>query len=523
MPFAPSITLDRCTFAWPDGALVLDSASARFGRGTTGLVGRNGAGKSTLVRLVVGDLAPASGSIATSGPVDHLPQRLRTGPDDTVADLLGVRARLRALRAILDGDPDPAHFDALGDEWEVESRAAAALRDVGLAEDDLDRPVATLSGGQAVLVAISGVRLRGRPVAILDEPTNSLDGRARGILLDLVDGWRGALVVVSHDRELLEHVDEVAELRDGRITVTGGAFPEHEERVAGEQAAAERRIRAAEHAHRAERRQRIEAETTIARRAKAGARASGSMPRMAANERRKHAEATAGRLHRAHADAERQAADAVAEAESHLREDAPLRLDLPGPGLPASRRVAEITVRGRARVLRGPERIAITGANGVGKSTLLAQLVGAPDAREHPLPDTRAVALTDRIAYLPQGRDGLDDDRTVLENVRRAAPDVPPRDLRNRLARFLIRGDAVDRPAASLSGGKRFRVALAGLLLADPPPQLLVLDEPTNDLDMAGIDRLVEALRAHRGALVIVSHDRTVLDRLDLDERIELE
>ena len=238
MPTAPSITLDRCSFSWPDGDVVLDSATAAFGRGTTGLVGRNGAGKSTLVRLVVGDLVPASGSVATSGPVDHLPQRLRTGPDDTVADLLGVRGRIRALRAILDGDPDPAHFAALGDEWDVEARAASALRDVGLAEDDLDRPVATISGGQAVLVAISGVRLRGRPVAILDEPTNSLDGRARGILLDLVDGWRGALVVVSHDRELLEHVDEVAELRDGRITVTGGTYRAHEERVAGERAVA---------------------------------------------------------------------------------------------------------------------------------------------------------------------------------------------------------------------------------------------------------------------------------------------
>ncbi|MGJ1427401.1 ATP-binding cassette domain-containing protein [Clavibacter sepedonicus] len=327
---------------------------------------------------------------------------------------------------------------------------------------------------------------------------------------------------MSHDRELLEHVDEVAELRDGRISVTGGTYRAHEERVAGERAAAERRIRAAEQAHRAERRQRIEAETSIARRAKAGARAGESMPRMAANERRKHAEATAGRLHRAHGDAERQAEDAVADAESQLRADAPLRLDLADPALPASRRVAEITVRGRTRVVRGPERIAVTGANGVGKTTLLAQLVGVPDTRQYPLPGTRAEALTDRVAYLPQARDGLHDGLTVLENVRRAAPDVPPRELRNRLARFLIRGDAVDRAAATLSGGERFRVALAGLLLADPPPQLLVLDEPTNDLDMASADRLVEALRAYRGALVVVSHDGSLLDRLDLDERIEL-
>ncbi|WIB60667.1 ABC-F family ATP-binding cassette domain-containing protein [Curtobacterium sp. MCLR17_007] len=521
MPTSPSVVLHDLSFTWPDGAVALDHLTTAFGSGRTGLVGRNGAGKSTLVRLVTGRLQPTTGTVTTSGPVDLLPQRLDTGPDDTVADLLGVGPQLRALHAILGGDADPAHFDALGDAWDVEERAALAVADLGIGSD-LGRPVATLSGGQAVLVAVAGIRLRGLPIAFLDEPTNNLDRRARAMLLDVVDAWRGTLVVVSHDRELLEHVDEVAELRAGAMTVFGGTFSAFEEHLAVQQAAVEREVRVAAQRHRAEKRQRIEAETTIARRAKAGEKAGRSMPAMFRNEMRKRAEETAGRLRTGHADDEASALATKREAELRLRDDESIHVELPDPRVPASRRIATITVRGRQSIVQGPERIAVGGDNGVGKTTLLEQLVGDPGAREHPLPDTGAVAHVEHIAYLPQRKDSLDDAATVLENVRRRAPDVSTGELRNRLARFLVRGDTVDRPAGALSGGERFRVALAGLVLADPPPQLLVLDEPTNDLDLTSVDQLVDALGAYRGALVVVSHDDTFLERLGLDERIEL-
>lgn len=523
MPATPSVVLDDLTFTWPDGSVALDHLTTAFGRGRTGLVGRNGAGKSTLIRLATGRLHPTSGSIRTSGPVDHLPQRLHARPGDTVADLLGVRATLTALRAVLGGDASPEHFDAIGDDWHVEERAAAALAGVpGLGGADLDRPVGTLSGGQAVLTAVAGIRLRGRPIALLDEPTNNLDRRARAALLDLVDGWNGTLVVVSHDRELLEHVDETVELRSGSATVFGGTFSAYEEHLAVQQAAVEREVRVAEQRHRAEQRQRIEAETKIARRARAGREAARSMPKILANEQRKQAEQTAGRLRAAHGSAEAQARSAVQEAELRLRDDESLHVTLPDPRVPASRRIATITVRGRDTVVQGPERLAVTGDNGVGKTTLLEHIVRSPEARDHPLPETTAVPHVDRIGYLAQRRDGLDDDASVLANVRRDAQHVPDAELRNRLARLLVRGDTVDRPVRSLSGGERFRVALASLVLADPPPQLLVLDEPTNDLDLTSVDQLVDALRAFRGALVVVSHDETFLERLDLTGRIEL-
>ncbi|PZE91787.1 ABC-F family ATP-binding cassette domain-containing protein [Curtobacterium sp. MCBD17_008] len=549
MPISPSVVLHDVSFAWPDGTVALDRITAAFGRGRTGLVGRNGAGKSTLVRLVTGQLVPTAGSVETTGAVDHLPQRLagaaphlpsgadtavwssleaRPGPPRTVADLLGVGAQVTALRAVLAGEATPDDFEVVGDDWDVEDRAGAALAALDLCPRatlgaaDLDRPVGTLSGGQAVLVAVAGICLRARPIAFLDEPTNNLDRRARAALLALIDDWRGTLVVVSHDRELLEHVDEVVELRDGALTVFGGTFSAYEEHLAVQQAAVEREVRVAEQRYRAEKRQRIEAETSIARRAKAGAASATSIPRILANERRKQAEATAGRLRSGHASAEAVASATVREAGRRVRQDETLHVELPDPGVAASRRIATITVRGRDAVVQGPERLALVGDNGVGKTTLLEQLVGLPTAREHPLPDTGAVAHTDRVGYLPQQKDTLDEDATVLENVRRAALAVPVPELRNRLARLLVRGDTVDRPAGSLSGGERFRVALAGLVLADPPPHLLVLDEPTNDLDLSSVDQLVAALRSFRGALVVVSHDERFLGGLGLTSRIEL-
>ncbi|MGN8048436.1 ABC-F family ATP-binding cassette domain-containing protein [Curtobacterium sp. 22159] len=523
MPISPSVVLNDVSFTWPDGTVALSHLTTAFGRGRTGLVGRNGAGKSTLVRLVTGRLHPTSGTITTSGPVDHLPQRLQSGNDDTVADLLGIRPTLTALRAILGGDATPEHFDAVGDDWDLEERAAAALDGIGLGiGGDLERPAGTLSGGQAVLVAVAGIRLRGLPIAVLDEPTNNLDRRGRALLVEMIDDWRGTLVVVSHDRELLEHVDEVAELRAGSMTVFGGTYSAFEEHLAVQQAAVEREVRVAEQRYRTEKRQRIEAETKIARRAKAGEKAARSMPKILANEARKKAQETAGRLRAGYADDEAAALDTKREAQLRLRDDESIHVTLPDPQVPASRQIATVTVRDRETIVQGPERIAVTGDNGVGKTTLLEQLVEAASARAHPLPGTGAVPHVDRIGYLPQRKDSLDDQASVLDNVRRAAPHVAPAEVRNRLARFLVRGDTVDRPAGSLSGGERFRVALATLVLADPPPQLLVLDEPTNDLDLTSVDQLVDALRAYRGALVVVSHDETFLDRLDLTVRIEL-
>jgi len=238
------------------------------------------------------------------------------------------------------------------------------------------------------------------------------------------------------------------------------------------------------------------------------------------NQRKSEAQVSAGKL-RTELDGKVQAAqNALHAVSSRVRADATIRVDLPDPNVPAARRIAELHGTGRSFMVQGPERVALTGPNGVGKTTLLETLVHPQATRTG-----RATAIrhTDRIGYLPQLLDGLDDDASVLDNMRAVAPGTPPGQVRNKLARFLIRGDAVDRAVRTLSGGERFRVALARLLLADPPPQLLILDEPTNNLDTQTVDQLVGALRGYRGALLVVSHDDAFLDRLDLTTRLALD
>ena len=517
-----SITLTDVGLEWPDGSTALRGITGTFGAGRTGLIGTNGSGKSTLLRLIAGELAPTSGRVGVSGEVDYLPQTLNLSVGTTVADLLGIAGKVAALRAIERGDVAERHFEMLGDDWDIETRADEALREIGLGAADLDRGVSEVSGGEAMLIALAGIRLRRAPVTLLDEPTNNLDRDARARLAGMVRSWPGALVVVSHDTALLELMDETAELYDGRLSFFGGPYSAWRAHLEQEQSAAAQAARTAEQVVRTEKRQRIEAETKIARRERAGlkARERNVAPKIVMNQWASDSQVSSGKMRSSFDDKVRTAKAALDEAEARVRDDSHIHIDLPDPDVAAGRRIAELRGTGRTHVIQGPERVAIVGPNGVGKTTLLESLLAGREPE-----DGRAggVLLTERVGYLPQRLDGLDDAASVLDNVRAVAPDVPPGTVRNRLARFLLRGATVERPVGSLSGGERFRVALARLLLADPPPQLLILDEPTNNLDLTSVDQLVDALRAYRGALVVVSHDDAFLARLEIAVTLELD
>jgi len=489
---APAIVCSALSFAWPDGDRVLSGLDVAFGAGRTGLIGANGSGKSTLLRLIAGELRPTAGTVRVAGPVGYLAQTVALHADRTVADLLGVAAQRRALRAVEAGGPSA--IADVGDAWDIEERAAAALARFGL-PTDLDRRSDTLSGGEAVLTGLTGLLVRRLPVTLLDEPTNNLDGRARALLYAAVEQWSGVLLVVSHDRELLERVDTTAELRAGAVRLFGGPLSAYEAQLAAEQDTAQRLVRVAEADVRRERRELAESRTKIARRVRYADtdHANKRKPKIVMNARKREAQVSAGKLRTGHEQRLDAARDELAAAEAQVRDDAAIRIDLPATAVPAGRTVATVD----DEVIRGPERIGLVGPNWSGKTTLLRRIVAQVP-----------------VGYLPQRLDVLDDAASVLDNVR--APGASPQQVRAGLARFLVSGAAVHRPTGTLSGGERFRVVLARLLLADPAPQLLLLDEPTNNLDLASVDRLVEALAAYRGALVVASHDLDFLGRIDV-------
>ncbi|MGW9020208.1 ABC-F family ATP-binding cassette domain-containing protein [Leucobacter chromiiresistens] len=543
MSASSAISLHRLSYTWPDGSPGLRDVTGTFPTGRTGLTGRNGSGKSTLLRMISGALAPSSGTISVGGQVAALPQLLTLHRERTVASLLGIDRTLAGLRAIEAGDVDPRHFDAVGDDWDIEARAAVALDRIGFSALDLDRSVATVSGGEAMLIAITGLRLRRAPITLLDEPTNNLDRAARARLGEFVDDWPGTLLVVSHDAELLERMEHTAELHEGALTVFGGPFSAWRAHQEAEQAAAQQAARAAQQALKVEKRQRIEAETKLARRERAGRQTQlgGGIPKILAGRRASSAQEAAGSLRTTLDDQVRAAQAAVDDADARVRRDERISIDLPDPAVPRGRRLIEFAGAEREIVVQGPERVALVGANGTGKSSLLERLLrsrgedgeapgagrpphgapGAPAAAQRP---TRRPGrlLTDRFGYLPQRLDGLDDAASAVENVRSVAPGATPGEIRNGLARLLLRGASADRPVGTLSGGERFRVSLARLLLADPPAQLLILDEPTSNLDLASVAQLTDALNAYRGAILVVSHDLAFLGGIGIETVIEI-
>jgi ATPase subunit of ABC transporter with duplicated ATPase domains len=512
MPSDSAITLTDVDYTWPDGTVALDRLGATLSTGRTGLVGANGSGKSTLLRLIAGELTPSGGRIVTRGDVAYLPQTLTLDTGLSIADVLGVGDKLAALRAIEAGVATERDFEIIGEDWDIAEHAAEALRVIGLGAADLDRTVGQISGGEAMLLAVTAARLGRAEITLLDEPTNNLDRDARGRLFDLIADWPGTLVVVSHDVALLNRMDNTAELHNHRLTSFGGPYHQWREHVDNEQAAAAQAVAAAEQTVRTQKRLRAEADTKLSRRNRKAQKdyANKRAPKIVMNNWASSAEVSAGKLRAGLDEKAAAAAEALHEAEARLRSDEHIRVDLPDPDVPASRRIAELPGARGPLVVMGPERIALVGRNGIGKTRLLDDLLAGSAGR----------LLTDRVGYLPQRIDSLDERASVLDNVAAAGGDAAL--VRTRLARFLLRGDSVHRPVATLSGGERFRVALARLLLADPPPQLILLDEPTNNLDLASVDQLVDAVSAYRGAVIVVSHDDEFLARLDLDRTLSM-
>ncbi|MFI9511351.1 ATP-binding cassette domain-containing protein [Nocardia sp. NPDC052566] len=516
-----NVSFSDLTFSWPDGTPVFEGLAAVFRPGHIGLVGSNGAGKSTLLRLVAGELTPARGIITVTGLLGYLRQDLGLAAGQRVDAVLGIADIRKALHRIESGAGDERDFELVGARWDVEERAIALLGGLGLhyladSAQQLDRRLDTLSGGETVLLGLVAQLLREPDVLLLDEPTNNLDRVARERLYDVVAEFSGTVLTVSHDRELLDRMDTIAELRQGDMRLFGGNFSAYERIIEAEQEAARAAVRDARSDVRKQSRELVEAHIKLDRRLRYGQKMWDSKrePKIVMAERKRQAQVSAGKLRNNHIEKVDKAKDQLQQAQEMLREDREIRVKLPDTRLYPGQDVIELEqVRlacGPEVTMRvtGPERIALTGRNGVGKTTLLHRI-----AAEHPKVPWR---------MLPQRLDIFDERRSVFENVASTAPHASAEQIRAQLARFLFRGAAADVEAAALSGGERLRAALAMLLLADPAPKLLLLDEPTNNLDLPSLDHLTQALAGFEGALIVVSHDPRFLDDIGVTRRLEL-
>jgi len=498
--------------------LLLDAAAFQVAPGDKiGLVGRNGAGKTTLARVLAGEAAPAAGSVRSSGSVGYLPQDTLVGDLDGLAldrvlSARGLDVLLADLRqAELDmADSVPARRDAavrrygqleerltvLGG-YAAESEAASLASSLGLPQHVLRQQLRTLSGGQRRRIELARILFGGSQTLLLDEPTNHLDADSVSWLRDHLKAYRGGVVVISHDTELLDAVvNKVFHLDADRCVLdiynlgwTG---------YLGQRETDARRRR----------RERVNAE-----------RQATSLQSQADKMRAKATKAKAA--HNMQRRAERLlagvSADRAAERVARIRFPVPAhcgRTPLTAHGLTKSYGSAEVFAGVDMAVDRGG-RVVVLGLNGAGKTTLLRLLAGLerPDSGEvrpgHGL----------RLGYYAQEHETLDTGRTVLENMRSAAPELTESEQRRILGSFLFSGDDAAKPAGVLSGGEKTRLALALLVVSGA--NVLLLDEPTNNLDPGSRAEILSALRRFEGAIVLVTHDEGAVEALS-PERVVL-
>ena len=579
---AVHVSIAHLHFAHPSQPPLFADLSAVFSAPLTGLIGDNGCGKTTLMRLILGDLTPDSGSLAAPERMAYLPQDLGLDREQTLAELCGITEILWALQAVESGEYSPELYETIGDNWDVEERTLAALATYGFtpaALIDRDNPEAvralfarsmrSFSGGEAVIAALASLMISDPEFILLDEPTNNLDSSAKAQLFTALEALPCPALIISHDRDLLERVNVIAELHADRqglahLRLFEGNYSTYRQALDTEQQAAQRRVTEAKNRVRSAHREWVQAQEIISKNMAQVWK--DDQPDTILALAKDASRQAAAKLRVLRIGKQEQAQEAYQNAQDEVRVQEKIYAELSQQPLPAGRKVLELhrvdsrrvdsrvsretfAVQQPAKVdylhfspaeagdknqqgtpaerpehliLSGPEHLRITGANGSGKTTLLEAIAHAKDPEyRSPVQPTYHVSYCIEGAYIPQ-RISLDPQLTLLQSVQRANPGVSEQHLRDQLARLLFRRESVHHKTGELSGGERFRAAVAQVLLADPVPQLLMLDEPTNNLDISSVDWLVQALEAYTGALIVVSHDEDFCRRIRIDRTLAL-
>lgn len=516
------VSLNQLGFQFANGETVFHSLNLSFDRIHTAIVGRNGIGKSVLARLIAGQLNPTSGTLDVQAEVGYVPQTFSVHEGQTVAQATGTADALMALLRVSLGRATEEDLDSLAGRWDLADRLRSHLDEAGLFDVGPDSPTHCLSGGQQARISLIGAFLRQAQLLVLDEPTNHLDAEGRLWLTRKLAQWRGGLIVVSHDRQLLAQVDRIVELTPLGVNVFGGNYEAFRAQRAIDQAATRATLKQARTERKRERVRLQREHDTVQRRA-ANTRKKADIANVSGFERAKMKSAAMdamGPVRQAHNAHKARLHARVGDANANTLIDEPVVLNMPGAQVPTTRQVLTLidaqlpwqpVDAACARLsfsLAGPVRLVVSGPNGCGKSTLLRMLAG--DIK----PISGQCITHVPCAYLDQQLALLDDRRSILDQL--ALLDTPLTEgaVRSHLAHLQLDARHVTRSSGSLSGGERLKAAIAIALWRATPAQLLLLDEPSNHLDLESITAFETALQAFPGAIVAVSHDQHFLAAL---------
>lgn len=527
------IHVQSVTYMHPDKDVLFSNVNFTVAAGEkAGLIGNNGSGKSTLMQLIAKELSPTEGQIICPQPPYYIPQHFGQFNHLTVAGALRIEAKQQALHAILRGEVSMENFTLLSDDWDIEERAVAALSEWGLPDIPLSHPMHLLSGGEKTRVFLTGISIHSPSVVLMDEPTNHLDDTARAKLYRFVTATSATLLIVSHDRTLLNLLPSTYELTAKGVAYYAGNYDFYREQKEQAFRALQSKLEESEKQLQKARRQAREA---MERQQKHDARGKKQnikkgIGKMAMNTLRDRGEKSTVRLSAVHADKIRTIAGSATELRRSLPDIKAMKMDFNSSSLHTGKTLIEATGINYAYgkellwaspldfIIKSGDRIHLKGSNGSGKTTLLKLITGTLSPTEGTL--IRANGLT--YVYLDQEYSIIRNDLSVIKQLARFNNKFYDNELKTILNRFLFPVSAWDKKCSCLSGGEKMKLSLCCLMVSAQTPDVFIVDEPTNNIDIANMEILTDALKEYRGALLVVSHDACFVRQIKIKKTIQL-
>ena len=526
-----SIIIRSLSYIHSDKEKLFQNINATINKGQkVSLVGNNGCGKSTLLQIIARKLSSTEGDVILEEKPYFVPQHFGQYNDLSVTQALGVENKLQALHAILKGDTAPQHFESLNEDWDIEERTHAALSFWKIQHLKLSQTMNTLSGGEKTKVLLSGILIHSPQIILLDEPSNHLDLESRNLLYDFIKKSKSTILVVSHDRKLLNLLDTTFELENGNIEVFGGNYDFYFEQKTNARNALEEDIKSKEKALRkakAVEKEAMERQQKLDARGKKKQEKAG-LPTIMMKTLKNNAEKSTSRTKGIHAEKINTISEEVSQLRKELSDSKKMKINLNNSALHKKKILVsanEINFSYGNRslwkeclnfIITSGERIVIKGANGSGKTTLIKIILGELLSYTGTITKAETKAI-----YIDQDYSLINNRLTVYEQAQKYNHSfLQEHDVKIRLNRFLFSKDCWDKSCGLLSGGERMRLLLCCLTISNQAPDIIVLDEPTNNLDIQNIEILTSAINEYKGTLIVVSHDSQFLEEINIEREI---
>lgn len=526
-----SIIISDLTYHYPNQNNLFEHISFSVEKQSKlSIVGNNGVGKSTLLKLLAEELSPSKGCIISSSRPYYVPQH--TGSlRKTVAEVLRINDKLKAMKAIIQGSVSQADYDTLADDWTIESRYESALAYWQLPHVKPDILIDDLSGGEKTKVFLAGLSIHNPAIILMDEPTNHLDAKSRELLYQFIRQSTASIAVVSHDRTLLDELETTYELSEQGIRLYGGNYSFYIKEKEVEESALNDSIHDEEKKLRLARKKAQEVKQKQEKRLKKGEKNKTEVPRIYRKTLTNSSENTAARLRDKHSELVTSSQSRLSELRQQKRALKELKIDFDNTTLHNGKLLIEanginFAYRGQMRLWEKPldfklysnDRIHIRGGNGSGKTTFVKLLTGML-----PPSDGEIKRADFNWIYLDQNYSKVDVDCSIEDMADSYNHNhLPEHEVKLRLNRFLFPSSTWDKRCKTLSGGEKMRLYLCCLMISHQKPDLIILDEPTNNLDIANMRILTQTIESYRGGLLVISHDRHFVNEVGITGELNL-